>query len=273
MRHQEARRRRHHGLEERPEGKRRHHYQQPGDGDVALARCRQDDPVDQLVQIGVVYEFLVAGLGNRDGYPFAREDFLIEAALHREAGAEKTDALQLTLRCRPARGLDDADERDGRGALDLVEHDVRRVGGQQPVRRAGPREAADFLEQVRGQASKVARADELQDFCQVDAVDDDRGITPVWLALSIGRDEKPVVIDRGFRTDAADDANQFHAGPAADALYGSCESIRMNATRQGLPLRFTHAWLVACCTTTSPALRCTSPSSSSMSISPDRMIA
>ena len=52
--------------------------------------------------------------------------------------------------------------------------------------------------------------------------------------------------------------------------YGSCESIRMNAMRQGSWPRFTHAWLVACCTTTSPALRCTSPSSSS---SPDMMIA
>src|SRR5207253_3796943 len=39
--------------------------------------------------------------------------------------------------------------------------------------------------------------------------------------------------------------------------YGSCESIRMKAMRQGCLPRFTQAWLVACCTTTSPALRCT----------------
>src|SRR6266568_132572 len=56
------------------------------------------------------------------------------------------------------------------------------------------------------------------------------------------------------------------------AGHGSRESIRMKATRQGLPLRFTQAWLVACCPTTSPALRWTSPSSSSMSISPARKI-
>src|SRR5262249_29385062 len=57
------------------------------------------------------------------------------------------------------------------------------------------------------------------------------------------------------------------------AAYGSCESIKMNATRQGAPLRLIQAWLVACCTTTSPALRCTVLSSSIMSISPDMMIA
>src|SRR6266567_1081266 len=44
------------------------------------------------------------------------------------------------------------------------------------------------------------------------------------------------------------------------AGHGSRESIRTKATRQGWPLRFTQAWLVACCTTTSPALRWTSPS-------------
>src|SRR6266702_4960490 len=44
------------------------------------------------------------------------------------------------------------------------------------------------------------------------------------------------------------------------AGHGSRESIRMKATRQGWPLWFTQAWLVACCTTTSPALRWTSPS-------------
>src|SRR5204862_1801546 len=154
--------------------------------------------VDQLVQIGVVDEFLVAGLWDSDGYPFAREDFLIEAALHRETSAEEPYALQLALGRRPARGLDDADERDGRGAPDLVEHDVRGVGGKQPVRRAGPREAADFLEHVRCQTRQVVRADELQGSYQIDAVDDDGRITPVRPALPIGRDEKPVIIDRGF---------------------------------------------------------------------------
>ena len=59
----------------------------------------------------------------------------------------------------------------------------------------------------------------------------------------------------------------------ANARYGSCESIRMKATRQGTLPRLIQAWLVACCTTTSPALRWTSPSSSIMSISPDMMSA
>src|SRR5207253_5180075 len=204
--------------------------------------------------------------------PSACRNSLVADALHGEAPSEQSQPFALSGDRFPAGGLDDADERDGRGALDLVEHDVRRVGGQQPVRRAGPREAADFLEHVRGQTRQVVRADELQGLCEIDAVDDDGRITPVRPALPIGRDEEPVIIDRGFRTDAADDADQLHRD-CSERAYGSCESIRMKATRQGLPLRFTQAWLVACWTTTSPAFRCTSLSSSSMSISPDMMIA
>src|SRR5205814_452140 len=54
----------------------------------------------------------------------------------------------------------------------------------------------------------------------------------------------------------------FMPGRQRTRVYGSCESIRMNATRPGLPLRFTQAWLVACCTTTVPALQRTSRSAS-----------
>ena len=53
----------------------------------------------------------------------------------------------------------------------------------------------------------------------------------------------------------------FHAG-------GSSESISTKQMRHGLPDLLTQAWLVPCCTSTSPALQCTSVSSSSMSISP-----
>src|SRR6267378_2971192 len=137
---------------------------------------------------------------------------------------------------------------------------------------SSPCVAPDFVEHVRGQARQVVRADELQGFCQVDAVDDDGRITPVRPALPVSGNEEPVIIDRGFRTDAADDADQLHR-ECSERAYGSCESIRMKATRQGLPLRLTQAWLVACWTTTSPAFRCTSLSSSNMSISPDMMIA
>src|ERR1700688_3538558 len=50
---------------------------------------------------------------------------------------------------------------------------------------------------------------------------------------------------------------------------GSWASIRMNAILQKSGERLTQAWLVACWMTMSPALRWTSESSSSMSISPD----
>src|SRR5215813_14026218 len=55
--------------------------------------------------------------------------------------------------------------------------------------------------------------------------------------------------------------------------HGSFESISTTRIRHGSLPRLTQAWLVACCTITSPGFRCTSPSSSIMSISPERMIA
>src|SRR5262245_7117851 len=55
--------------------------------------------------------------------------------------------------------------------------------------------------------------------------------------------------------------------------HGSFESISTKRIRHGSLPRLTQAWLVACCTITSPGFRCTSPSSSIMSISPERMIA
>jgi hypothetical protein len=48
----------------------------------------------------------------------------------------------------------------------------------------------------------------------------------------------------------------------------SLASMRMKAMRHGSLPRLTQAWIVPCCTSTSPALRWTSESSSSMSISP-----
>ena len=56
-------------------------------------------------------------------------------------------------------------------------------------------------------------------------------------------------------------------------LYGSFESISTKIMRQGSVPWLSHAWLVACWMTTSPALRCTVLSSSIMSISPDMMMA
>ena len=57
------------------------------------------------------------------------------------------------------------------------------------------------------------------------------------------------------------------------STYGSFPSNSTKIMRQGLSPRLIQAWFVACCTTTSPAFRWMVSSSSSMSISPDTMMA
>ena len=60
---------------------------------------------------------------------------------------------------------------------------------------------------------------------------------------------------------------------AMRTAHGSFESISTKAMRHGSVPRLTQAWLVPCWTSTSPALRWISESSSSMSISPAITIA
>src|SRR6266700_2384296 len=79
-----------------------------------------------------------------------------------------------------------------------------RVGG------ARPREAADFLDHVRGESRKVARAYHPQRAGEVDAVDHKRWIVAIRFALAVDRDEQPVVVDRRLGAEAADDPDQFH---------------------------------------------------------------
>src|SRR6266404_2222556 len=86
-------------------------------------------------------------------------------------------------------------------------------------------------------------------------------------------------IDRGNQ-DSACEQDKWMVGivhqPSlcvADYAGISCASISTKAMRQGRSPRFTQAWLVPCCTSTSPASRCTSESSSSMSIAPSMTMA
>src|SRR5262245_61489994 len=62
-------------------------------------------------------------------------------------------------------------------------------------------------------------------------------------------------------------------GRAGAPAQGSLASTRMKAMRHGSLPRLTQAWLVPCCTRTSPAFKWISESSSSMSISPDMTMA
>src|SRR5262245_5184828 len=71
--------------------------------------------------------------------------------------------------------------------------------------------------------------------------------------------------------DARDDEEHRNQQPSDEDVHVidyPFASMRMKAMRQLAAPRFSQAWSVACCTSTSPARKCTSPCGSSMSISP-----
>src|SRR5437763_1337136 len=71
---------------------------------------------------------------------------------------------------------------------------------------------------IVGEAIEFAAPDQVEDALQIDAVDEDRRIASIRLPLAIQTDDRAVVVDRRFRTRAADDAESFHAPLGGDPV-------------------------------------------------------
>src|SRR6266566_4571978 len=93
---------------------------------------------------------------------------------------------------------------------DLIENNMRRVCRDQAEVCTGLREFADLLEQVIGHASEVIRSHEIEPLLQINAIDDELRITTVALPLAIEHDDRPVIFDRAFRSEAANNSKNFH---------------------------------------------------------------
>src|SRR5262249_15245866 len=87
---------------------------------------------------------------------------------------------------------------------------MRRVCRDQAEGCTGPRELADFLKQVFGHASEVVCLHEIQSLLHINAVDYELRITAIASALAIERDDFPVIINRAFRAEAANDSKSLH---------------------------------------------------------------
>src|ERR1700757_465019 len=87
---------------------------------------------------------------------------------------------------------------------------MRRVCRDQAKGCTGPRELANFFKQVIGHAGKVICLHQIQSLLHIYAVDDELGITPIAGALAIERDDFPVIINRAFRAEAANDSKSLH---------------------------------------------------------------
>src|SRR6266403_2258300 len=85
-----------------------------------------------------------------------------------------------------------------------------RVCCDQSEVRAGAAEFLDFLYDGLNEAWQIVRDHELPHFVQIDAVDEKLRVTAVAGALAVKRDDRVIIIDRAFRSEAADDSKGLH---------------------------------------------------------------
>src|SRR4029077_13947585 len=110
---------------------------------------------------------------------------------------------------------------------------MRRVCRNQAEGSTSPRELADFLKQVIGHAGKVFCLHEIQSLLHINAVDYELGITPIASALAIERDDFPIIINRAFRAEAANDSKSLHVlttnPPPLKLRHDMCTRINTNS--------------------------------------------
>jgi hypothetical protein len=112
---------------------------------------------------------------------------------------------------RIGRGLHDADQGNRRPARKLVEDEMRRVRGEHPEVRPGPRQALDLdRKPVRKLGETILLEESLQPG-EVEAVDQDLRIAAVAGSLAIGRDDQAIVIHGRGWSDPSDQANGLHS--------------------------------------------------------------
>ena len=117
----------------------------------------------------------------------------------------------------PFRGadLDDAEDRNRRSRGQLVEHDVRRIGGDRDEVHTSRRQPAERRQQVLDQPRSVL-VDEVQSAPDIETIDHDGGSTR-RVRLRAGVQNTPVVVDCGLRPQSTDQA---------ECLHPSCPLIR-----------------------------------------------
>ena len=188
-------------------------------------RLRQEDVVQELGRVFVVNERLVVGRRRHELEAGRREDVGVEAARHGKPRAEERDAGPPAGLHGVARRGHDAQQRQRGAPLDVVEHGVRGVRGDDRQRRVSACQAADLGDEHVGQRRAIPRADEREHLVHVDAVDQDRGRGAVATTLPVGGEQRPVVFDGRLRADAANQA-QRRARCHAASPFVSTVSLR-----------------------------------------------
>ena len=142
----------------------------------------------------------------------------IEISLHGEAGAEESESFQAQGFGCVAGCLHDAHQWNRRLLPNFVEHDVRRVGGQQADTRSGVGQFLNFTDEVlanfssRSASIRSSAALRLMLLMTID------GIASVGLQCAVGRNQMTVVFDGRLRPDASDHSDRLHAASSRTFL-------------------------------------------------------
>src|ERR1700761_4245958 len=152
--------------------------------------------------------FLLTGSYDRD--PDTGEFVRVKSSVHREAGAEEPDFLETERIGALSGGPHDAQEWNGRSALDFGKDDVRSVGGDEGEVCSRARKGVDSRREIVGEISVSAGVAQRDTVVAVETVDEDLRRPPLGGALAVESQNRAVVVNGGFRPEAADDACDLH---------------------------------------------------------------
>src|SRR5574341_178959 len=204
-------------------------------------RLIQVETMNQLFHILFMNIVLVLRAGDDESDALPREYIRVEMSLHGEARANQTNSGDAPSHGGLAGRFDDTDQRNWRAALNLVEDDVRGTGRQQAESGPTLRQFFHLADQIIRHCGQFVRPDQIQHLGQVNAVDDDRRITPVRLLSAIRLNDQPIIRNGRLWPDPADDSESLHyCLPSTFGLY-CCLDDSIRAMYQTWPLISVHA--------------------------------
>jgi hypothetical protein len=144
------------------------------------------------------------------------------------------------------RRFHDAEQWQTNALLQFVEHEMRRVGGDEREVRARSCQPIDLACEIIHHLRELLRREPLDQLRVVDAVDDQRRRPPVWMAALIPGDQPLVILDRRLRPSAADNSKGLHGSTCtrsaggesrADSWPSCCELLETRVVAQRIPNR------------------------------------
>src|SRR5271165_2540429 len=175
-----------------------------------LTRLRQKQVLQQLTQVFLVDVSLLIFLRRDQRNSFPGKNIRIKLRLHGEASSEQSGFADPPLLCLRTCCLDNADQRDGRAPLELIENNVRRVGGDNAEVASGASELLQPIKQVFGDRVQPIHFHEVEQLRHVEAVNENCRRASIRPQLTIAGDKGAVVIDCGLGPDSANDPDSFH---------------------------------------------------------------